>query len=192
MIALLLPAALAAGPVLGAGAEATVNDPFWQTSGVRAAADVTLRPWLRLGLSGGLYPGVVAQERALTSQLVDYGITPDISRMGWRAAGQLTVLPLRQVSGERERVLGAVVGMGAVYTEDDLERLQAVGDPEAEATARQLHPITHVGLIGEVWWGDWGGRLRMERSAYTEVIFEVVQESKVPAWVGVDIIRRWP
>lgn len=193
MIALLSSVVLAAQPIASVGAELTVNDPFVSTRGSHLGVDVALWPWLRIGVAGGLYPSLgEADWTGMTAQIVDYNISPDISRMVWRGAGQATLLPLRQSVGDRERLLGVVVGMGAVHTEDDLAMLQAEDDPHAIATARQIHPITHVGLIGEVWWGDWGGRLRMERSSYTEVVFETVQESKVPAWVGIDVVRRWP
>lgn len=197
MIALWLTVATATAavtPVIGLGAEITVNDPFVATRGLHLGGDAEVWPWLRVGVIGGLYPSFDEGDwRRQTSQLIDHNnVSPDISRIVWRGAGQVTLLPLRQTVGDRERAFGMVIGMGAVHTEDDLELVQAVGLPSAEATASQIHPITHVGLVGEVWWGDWGGRLRMERSTYTEVLFQTVQESKVPSWVGIDVVRRWP
>lgn len=195
MTALLLAAsASAAAIVLGTGLETSFNDPFVTTVGTRVSGSIELAPWVRVGASGGLYPhlGVTRLTRLTTNLSSEVQIMPDISDIRWRGMGRVAITPLRQSDGVRSRVFGGYAEAGLIHTVDDLDAIQGVGDPIAEDTAKQLHPTVAYGIIGEVWWSErWGGRLRMERSLYTEVVMSTVEESRSPSWVGLDVLYRW-
>ncbi len=90
-------------------------------------------------------------KKAITTQIVDNNqVTPDISKIGWYASlnlqfspiyGKLAVLDRQVINVD---VFGAF-GAGVVSTTDDLEVLQKVGDPVAEATRQQIHPALNFG-----------------------------------------------
>jgi len=185
--------ALAAPSVVGLGVEAVTNDPFVSTVGLHASVDQPIRPWLRLGASGGVYPSLgQGSWSALTTQIVtEANVTPDISAIRWRASAQATWLPVRQELPGRSRLLGLYAGMGWVYTVDDLDALQSYDDEDL-ATQMEFHPIVSGGLMAEVWWSSWGGRVRMERASYTETISSAIDESRNPFWLGIDLTARWP
>ncbi len=89
--------------------------------------------------------------KPLTDQLVnENSVSPDISKLTF--AGNLT-FQYSPIYGKvavvgRNIVLFDIYGafgMGMTRTTDDLEALQAVGDPRAESTQFQTHPTTNFG-----------------------------------------------
>ena len=75
--------------------------------------------------------------------------------------------------------LGLRVGMGFAQTSDDLEALQAVGDPQAEATQNQVHPTTNFGggvrvVLGE----SFAFRIEGRSLVYIETVNSTTLEMK--------------
>lgn len=190
----LLSTATAAQFGLSGGMEFTGNDPFVQRTGHRLGMELAPRPQVRLGISGAFYPDQgEADWTALTSQLVNHNhIAPDISRMTAMGRAELRVVPFVHPLGILEAHTGAYGALGLVHTEDDLEALQAVGDPYAEATASQNHPCATWGAFSEIGGDTVRGRLRFERTTYLETVGSTTLEMKstmlwaleVTVWLG--------
>jgi hypothetical protein len=71
------------------------------------------------------------------------------------------------------------VSMGVVRTLDDLEALDKVDDPDAIATANQLHPSLHAGVIGRVLFGrNVGWYVDLRNLAFIEVVESDTLEMK--------------
>jgi len=194
MFSLLIGAALAVEGSVGIGLEGTWNDPFVNTVGARLSAELSPFPWLRAGVAGGVYP--LAGEQSwtdLTRQLHDqHNLAVELSHMLGRGMGEVTWVPLRTTSdgprGRWEESLGLTVGLGGVLTQDDHETLGVTqGTNQSYDThAREWHPASVLGVVGEVRCERWGVRLRMERLRYVEVVLDIVQEEKAPLWVGAE------
>lgn len=177
---------------LSLGYEAVANDPFLRRRGVRVGALFAPIRWVGLDVSAGYAPDLgEADWTGGTEALLALGIQPDLSRVVGQANANLAVFPLSASSGALSTRAGLVAGGGVVYTVDDLDMLYAVGDPEAEATARQLHPAWTLGLTADAAWEHTGFRLRAERRSYTETVLSDVDERKNPLWLGADVLYRW-
>jgi len=92
-----------------------------------------------------------ADWKGLTHQLVEKNhVSPDISKLTFISSGVFQFSPIYgkvALSGNNIihfDIYGAF-GMGVTQTRDDLEALQAEGDPEAMATEVQMHPTTNFG-----------------------------------------------
>lgn len=179
--------------VAGAGYSQVVNDPFYTSRGLTAQVEARPLDWLGVGATGGgyLYPGADGWSPLAKSLVSQYSVAPDVSAMTSTLGAVVTLAPFRGVVGSWSTRVGLSAGVGAVHTEDDLEALQAVGEPQFEATASQFHPYGSVGLFGELRRGAWGGRVRLERMSYVEVIATETKEDKNPLWLGAEI-AWWP
>lgn len=192
MIAALL---LAVMPPAGAvelsprvGIESSFGDPFVVRRGVRAGLDVAPLEWFSLGVDGGWCPLVGESDlTALSRSLSARSVSPDVSRLDAHVGLYASVTPLAAHSGLWSSSLGLYGGVGVVHTVDDLEMLQAVGDPEAEATAVELHPSARIGLRGEVSRDRVVVGLRLERESYRELILSTTKEERAALFVGVDV-----
>jgi len=183
----------AAEIVFGVGYAQVVNDPFYTSRGATARAEVRPLDWLGVGVDGGVYPyrGFDGWN-ALAKQLVsDHSVVPDVSPMKYTLGAVATVAPLRGTLGTWSSRVGLVAGVGAVRTDDDLEALQAEGEPAFEETELQFHPYGQLGLFGEVRHDVIGGRLRLERMMYTEVVGSELEEQKNPVWLSLEV-AFWP
>ena len=89
--------------------------------------------------------------KPLTTQLVEENhVSPDISKLNLFGSACFVFSPIygkAAISGRKliNFDIYGKFGMGATRTSDDLEALQAVGDPRAEATQFQVHPTTNFG-----------------------------------------------
>ena len=196
MLALLciLSTAMAGQVGLTGGMEFTGNDPFVTRRGHRIGVEYAPRPQVRFGLSGAWYPDLgEGNWTPLTSQLVtENHIAPDISLMPGQVRGTPRVVPFIPPTGILEAHTGAYGALGAVHTEDDLEALQQVDDPWAQATASQNHPTATWGVFSEIGGDTVRGRLRFERTTYIEAVSSTTLEMKsnmmwaleVTVWLG--------
>lgn len=189
---LLIQTALAADIVGAVGTELVFNDPFVTTYGLRLGAELEARPWLALGLSGGVHPTIGDSTiRRLTSQLVsDLSVIPDTTDIQWRAMTEVRLTPLEVTSGGWTHRLSGHVGIGGIRTVDDDHGFS--DDPEFLRTQTQLHPLTAFGLSGELQRDRLGVRLRIERTAYVEEISGSTESSRNNAWVGAEMTVRGP
>ena len=188
----LMQAAMAADLSAAVGLEAAVNDPFLVQAGLRASGEAALRPWLSVGLSGGLYPylGEQSHRRLTTELLEEYAIFPDLSPMRWRGMAEARIVPLTVVHKQQTRRLSLHAGLGMVQTEDIHDDLWAL--EEFQSTAIQVHPMTSVGMSAEVHGETLGIRVRMERTAYVEDVMVDIEHDRKNGWVGVELTIRQP
>ena len=188
----LLGVALATPPSVAIGVDYGWDDPFVAPIGLRGGLDVSPRDWLTIGLTGAWYPADDESSwSALTDQIASANhISPDLSYVTTRAQLEARLTPIRGTSGGWERTLGGHIALGAAHTRDDLDTIGAVGDPVFEATEREWHPAPGYGLDGELWRGDWGVRLRLERTYYVEWVASDVKEKKTPSWLGLELTWR--
>lgn len=175
-----------AGLFVEAGAEAVMNDPFHQVAGLQVGAGVAWLPWLRTGVAGGVYPDLGSTSyKPVTRQIIEQNnVVPDLSPILARGLLRATVLPVRVESDGLTGTVGAEIGVGAVFTRDDLELLDKEDDPDALAVERQWHAATSFGAVGELRGRVHGLTLRVERTSYVETV-EDVDEHKRPIWVNV-------
>ena len=126
-----------------------------------------------------------ADWKPLTRQLVESNhVSPDLSPMTYFGNANFAFSPIygkAAISGRKVinfDIFGAF-GMGVCRTADDLEALQAIGDPEAEATQYQIHPTTNFGGGARVIIGD-SFALRVEGRSlvYIETVSSVTLEMK--------------
>lgn len=89
--------------------------------------------------------------KPLTSQLVgENNVSPDISKLTYFGEACFVFSPIYGKAAIRGRniinfdIYGKF-GMGATATADDLDALQAEGEPTAVATQNQVHPTTNFG-----------------------------------------------
>lgn len=126
-----------------------------------------------------------ADWKPLTSQLVTKNqVSPDISKLTGMAnvTGQFSPFYGKIAFNGRSiiafNIYGAF-GMGITQTQDDLNALQAVGDPIAEATQTQIHPTTNFGGGARVLFNDWlAVRIDARSMIYIETVNSTVLEMK--------------
>lgn len=167
------------------GVESVINDPFVATTGGRTGFTAALAPYLEVGASLAVYPIIgnagctTPRWKPLACDLRDrYGISPDISYLTGELEGEVRVLPFRARLGKFETDFGFSAGIGAVTTEDDLVALQAENEPDAVATADQVHPAVVGGLLADVRIQHFGVRFRVHDILYLETVNSTVLESK--------------
>jgi hypothetical protein len=189
---LLIQAALGAEVVNSAGAELTINDPFTLTYGMRLGAEVEVLPWIAVGVLGGMYPSLGdANLTPLTNQLYSQlQVSPDTTTLRWRAVAEARLTPLSVTAHGWTRRVSAHVGLGVIHTIDD-DNVYG-DDPQFLSTQEQTHPMTSMGLSGELQRQRLGVRLRIERSAYVEEIMGTTDYDRRHGWVGVEMTVRRP
>lgn len=184
-------------PVYGGfhwGYASNVNDPFVRRRGLHGGMEIGPRPEVLLGARLGVYPIFnQADWKPLTTQLVEeLRIAPDLSRITARGELYLRLAPLQSERGDWQSDVGLLTGVGVVRTVDDLEMLQAEGDPIAISTQTQLHRTIVLGVSGGVWWKMVGLRMDATRLHYTEVVNGETLESKRPVFLGLEMSVRVP
>ena len=175
-----------------AGLSLVTNDPFQRVAGLEVST--FLAPTERLAVEARVAAHPLVGEmgwKPLTSHLVgDLQISPDISQPLFRAELTAAFLPLQVQQGMWNARLGAFAGGGLIYTRDDLETLQAEGDPGYEAAQNELHPTYVLGLSVDAVRNSVGVRVRGQRVSYVENIGSDVQHKKQPHMVAVELIVR--
>lgn len=123
--------------------------------------------------------------KPLTTQLVEENsVSPDISKLTLSGALTFQYSPIygKVAVVGRKIVLFDIYGafgMGATRTADDLEALQAVGDPRAESTQFQLHPTTNFGGGLRIIFGDnIAARVEGRSLVYIETVNATTLEMK--------------
>lgn len=128
------------------------NDPFLNRYIVGAGLGYHLTEVFAIEASFDFAPDLGDGDwKPLTTQLVEENsVSPDISKLTLFGAltfqyspiyGKLAVVGNNIILFD---IYGAF-GMGMTRTTDDLEALQAVDDPRAQATENQVHPTTNFG-----------------------------------------------
>ncbi len=187
------PAAADPGPLyLTGGYEQVINDPFLVARGARAGVGYTVLPWLEAEVGAAVHPqwDRVGWTRTTRQLVDDYEVSPDLSPIQGRAHVLALAWPLSVERGALTSRLGALAGVGAVRTVDDLEAIDAVNDVQAEATWKQWHPATSWGLAGEIGGEATRLRVRLERSPYVETIRSTTDEHRRVWWVGSEVTWR--
>ena len=128
------------------------NDPFLNRYIFGTGFAYHLTEIFAMELNLGFSPDLGdADWKPLTDQLVNNNhVSPDISKLTYFGNATFAFSPIYGKAAVLGRniinfdIFGAF-GMGATRTVDDLEALQKVGDPVAEATQYQIHPTTNFG-----------------------------------------------
>ncbi|MCB9760259.1 MAG: hypothetical protein H6739_10525 [Alphaproteobacteria bacterium] len=170
------------------GGSWVANDPFVFRRGLQVGVEFAPNRLVSVGTLSALYPSLNQNDWShLTTQLVsELHISPDISRIISRHELNLRVTPLRWEGERVETRVGALGGVGMVRTNDDLEALQAEGDPIAMATAVQWHATGVYGLTGELR-GEWVGvRLNATRVTFIETVNSGTLEFKGNRFMSVE------
>jgi hypothetical protein len=171
--------------LVGAGVEGSTNDPFARKVGARVAFGVEWRPWLQTRAVAVAYPttGELAYTQ-LTRQIVNQNqVFPDLSLPTARGQIAAAFPALRARSGGVNGSVGPEIGVGVVYTVDQLALIGKEGEASALATAREWHPTVSVGLVGEIGGRAHGIEVRAERSSYVETV-DGFDERKGDLWLG--------
>lgn len=189
---MLLTSSWAAEPVsvgLSAGLEYNASDPWVRTVGGRLSAHVRPVPWIGGAVVTGFAPNFgTAGWTSLTKEIVnENNVSPDISTIQTQGRLMAEVVPVRSRVGRVEANLVFGLGGGVVHTRDDVEALQAQGDPVAEAVASQIHPVWAWGVATEIRRDRFGGRVRVDQLRYREQIEDHPPMSMRPLWVGLDL-----
>lgn len=175
---------------LSTGLESEVIDPFVRRWGPRVGVEFAPTRHVSFSLSGTFYPDFGSGDwSALTTTLIQEAkVSPDISKVISHERVGVRVFPLHARTGIFDTYLGALVGLGFVYTQDDLEALQAEGDPDAMATERQWHLTTTWGFSADIR-SPWVGlRWRFEGSDYVETLMGTTLANKSLFFLGVDFM----
>ena len=128
------------------------NDPFLSRYIVGASVGYNVTEIFAVELSGDFSPDLGSADwKPLTRQLVDENhVSPDISKLTFFGAATFQFSPIYgKVAIVGRDIINFDIfgnfGMGATRTADDLEALQKVDDPRAQATQFQVHPTTNFG-----------------------------------------------
>lgn len=167
----LMVPAHAASFALSGGPTGVVNDPFVFRRGLgvnfEMAANRNLGLEARVAYYGTFGTG---DWKPITKQIVNENeVSPDLSYLICPAhiGGRLT--PIHGYLGPYRMSLGAVVGLGASQTFDDLVMVGQEENEAAIATQSQWHPTTVFGLLASVEGDRAGLRMRAMRLTYIEV-----------------------
>lgn len=128
------------------------NDPFLNRYIVGAGIAYNLTEIFAIEGNFDFSPDLgKADWKPLTTQLVDNNhVSPDISKLTYFGSANFVFSPIYGKAAVVGRdiinfdIFG-IFGMGATRTADDLQALQAEGEPDAEATQFQIHPTTNYG-----------------------------------------------
>lgn len=130
----------------------------------------------------------------ITSHDVDR-IRPSSSQLVGAGTAWARFSPVRgELSGRERKIpfsLDLAAGTGVACTIDDLDRLEATGDPQAEATRKQVLPT--AGISAGVRVGDrWGVRVDGTWMSYVETVYgtELEYESPASLRIGVFVSPR--
>ena len=183
MLAVLcVSAALAGEFAVSAGAEASINDPFYNLVGLRVGAEFAPTSAVRLGLSVAAYPTPTHLFWShLASEMVsEAGASPDISAPTLRATALLSAMPFAVTRGDWSVRSGLNAGFGVVRTVDELDALEADGgsSDDALATEIQIHPQGTFGISGELRHGQLALRWSGEGMTYIETVDGLTLETR--------------
>jgi outer membrane beta-barrel protein len=123
--------------------------------------------------------------KPLTTQLVEENnVSPDISKLTLFGSLSFQYSPIYgKVAVAGRKIINFDIygnfGMGATRTADDLEALQAVGDPKAIATQFQTHPTTNFGGGLRIIFGEnLAARVETRSLVYIETVNATTLEMK--------------
>jgi hypothetical protein len=182
MIQLLISLAAAADPCVAVGAHTTTNDPFIQQRVLSAGLLVDPWAWGEVGVTAAAgWPFAVGRTELGKSLTNQFGLEPDVSYVTARTQLDARVFPFHAEVGATRARVGAGVGVAAVHTRD--ATLSDTPYPDA----KQWHPATAAGLVGEVRGPHAGVRLRMEQTWSTESVAGVLMRREW-LWAGVELV----
>ena len=169
------------------GVGGVVNDPFLKrnllSAGIqyRPESQASDRSQVAFGADLSFSPDLGEQDyKDLTTVLIDdLNIAPDISRINYAVRFHGMIFPGHYTSGDIETTVGFGASVGAVRTSDSLQALDVdTGNERAVVTQNQIHPCSGTVMMGEIWKGDKGLRLRMDQILYVEVVNATTLEMK--------------
>jgi outer membrane beta-barrel protein len=128
------------------------NDPFIRRILFGMNVGYHITEIFQLELQGSFSPDFNEGDwKAVTRQILsDNQVSPEISRMMGHATVNFNFSPLygKVATLGRNSIIFDIyltAGAGVAFTEDDIELIQKVGDPLAEATKSQVHPTISFG-----------------------------------------------
>ena len=128
------------------------NDPFLNRYIVGTSLAYNITEIFALEASFDFSPDLDERDwKPLTTQLVEENhVSPDISKLTYFGSLTFQFSPIYgKVALSGRNIINFDIfgnfGFGITRTADDLEALQATGDPRAEATQFQAHPTTNFG-----------------------------------------------
>ena len=177
---------------LGATLGFVSNDPFLNRYILNAVYDRHLTEVfaveLQLGYSpifgGGDDPSTDPDWKKLSKQLLlENSVSPDISELTTHGSVGLAFSPIYgKVAVGKSIIAFDIYGMfggGLVQTKDDLRALQAVGDADAIATEKQLHPTTVIaGGVRVAFSPTVAARVEGKSMSYIETVNSTTLEMK--------------
>lgn len=191
LLPLMLLASTAQAADLSVGLLSTVNDPFLSRTGLLVSGHMPLGDRAMVGLVAdyALDRGE-GQWTPLTTQLVnENSVSPDISKVTWQVGAVVGVEAIRTPLASGAAVLRVYGGPAFLSSRDDLDALQAQGDPRAESTAIQTHTGLMVGLTSDWTWSERAGvRLRLQRVTHIETVNATTLELKRDVAVGLEYV----
>lgn len=190
LLGLLLSTAAHAADI-SAGVLTNVNDPFVRRNALAVHGRHHLTPTISVGGLVDFAPDRGSDDwRPLTTQLVEENsVSPDISKTSWTVALPLGIDPLRTDLGPASTATQVYMGPAMMRTVDDLEALQAVGDPRAEATQFQTHVGVVWGLTTDILWpGNIGARFRLHRATHIETVNATTLQMKSNFMLGFEVL----
>lgn len=178
-----------------AGYDRAVNDPFVVRRGLHVGAGFAPNEVLSFdtGLYG--YPDLgEADWTPLTRQLINEArVSPDISKITARGDLVVRIAPFSREWEWLHVRTGFHAGVGFVRTKDDLEALQAEGDPRAMSTELQLHPTAISGVHAEVRTPYVVGlRVKLETVRFNEAVNGTTVEMKANRFAGMEVTAWFP
>ncbi|MCB9760261.1 MAG: hypothetical protein H6739_10535 [Alphaproteobacteria bacterium] len=171
-----------------AGASWLANDPYLYRRGMQLGVEFAPNRILSVSTLHAFHPDLEEADWTPASMAFARNVyyVPAPSKLIARNELALRMTPVRWEGERFETRVGALAGVGWVRTRDDLNALQALGDPMAEATQFQRHPSQIIGLTGELRGEHAGVRLSASQVVYIEVINSVTLEMQHARFMSVE------
>lgn len=122
--------------------------------------------------------------KGLSCQLLEENsVSPDISRLTAHGNLGLAFSPIYGKASVGRNIIAFDIygsfGLGVTQTTDDLVALQAVGEPQAQASEKEWHPTTTIGGGARVAFSEaLGARLEVKSMSYIETVNSTTLEMK--------------
>jgi hypothetical protein len=178
---------------LGGGIQHMANDPFLKQTGIDVVVDYRPQPHVVFEAKFAYMPDLAEGSwTGLTKQLVDENhISPDISTIQYSGMMSARIIAIEGQTEQFKTNIGMQCGIGLVQTADDLEALQAIDDPRAQATQIQMHTAATASIVGEAWRDDLGIQLAWDLVSYIETINSTTLQSKGMSFMTINILRSF-
>jgi outer membrane beta-barrel protein len=176
------------------------NDPFLNRYIVGSGLSYHLTEIFAVEVNLGFSPDLGdADWKPLTDQLVNNNhVSPDISKLTYFGNTTFCFSPIYGKAAVLGRkiitfdIFGAF-GMGMTRTVDDLEALQKVDDPVAQATQFQIHPTTNFGGGARIIFNERTAiRIEGRSLIYIETVDSTTLEMKNNFIVQAGVSLFWP